>query len=135
MDPVSCQAHVVGHALRAAMGTAWKTRPFVWPGCITGSPSGVTSHLPPYDHTFSHMTPAPLKENTPLALMQPPAAGHSYISGHWGYSLRNLHFPSAYLQTLTASLCRHKYEKIGTQKKKRNMEEFDGFLILVRNQT
>lgn len=87
-----------------------------------------------WPYLLAHDTPTPERKHPPCIDAASAAAGHSYISGHWGYSLRDLHFPSACLQTLTASLCRRKDEKIGTPKK-RNMEEFDGFLILVRNQT
>lgn len=99
-------SHVVGHAIRAAMGTVWKTCMFAWPGCMTGDPSGTTSHqalttICPY--LLTHDTPTVLPSCTPTP--QPPrkcplhwCSLHSY----WPFIcfrslalfLRDLHFPS-----------------------------------------
>lgn len=55
---------VIGHAIRAAMGTVWETYRVwpVWTGCVMGRPSGITSHAAPYDHTPSSLIlhPAPM---------------------------------------------------------------------------
>lgn len=36
--------HVMCHAVRASTGTVWETCMYVWPSCVTGTPSGITSH-------------------------------------------------------------------------------------------
>lgn len=69
------------HAVRASTGTVWETCMYVWPSCVTGTPSGITSHqaLPtiwPYPLAFEtqqHAWAAPNPPSKcPFALMQPP---------------------------------------------------------------
>lgn len=89
------------------MGTVWETWG-VWPGCVTGRPSGITSHQAPttiwsclfqdplafktQQHTqppppplSSHPAPNP-PVNAPRIDAVFTAIDRSYVSGHWHYS-------------------------------------------------
>lgn len=154
----------MGHAIRAAPGMEWETWG-VWPGCVTGRPSGMTSHQ-------SLTTIWSSKQNTPTSLVssctQPPpnpridgvstAIDRSYVSGHWHYSCMTSTIQATALLMLYMSsnidlhtiFCSHKREAWGEEWKriregwlsrhaqtppKKDGEKFDGFLISVWNQT
>lgn len=160
----------MGHAVRASMGTVWETCMYVWPSCVTGTPSGITSHLPPYDHTLSPLKHNSIHDPPPPTVLpsctHPPvnapcidavstAIDRSYVSGHWHYScmtstLQAIPLLVLYMSSnidLNSISCSHErngkeYTKEGRAVKhpkwggkKKDGEEFDGFLILVRNQT
>lgn len=83
VDAATCQS-VSGHAVRGAGGGGGMGNMhvcvYVWPGCLTGSPSGITSQ----HHLIGAARPG-LPRRPPLPVRS-TAIDRSYVSGHWYYS-------------------------------------------------